>query len=998
MRILAILSICVFVAHNSNAYWQQKVDHKISVTLDDESHILRGYQEMVYTNNSPDTLEYIFMHLYPNAYKHDHTAFAKQKVENGDTKFYFSDKYEKGFIDSLSFTANDLPLNYSKYNDNEDIVFLELVEPILPGKSVTIETPFRVVIPKTFSRLGHIGQSYQITQWYPKPAVYDKDGWHMMPYLDQGEFFYEYGDYDVEMTLPSNYVIASTGDLQTESEKEFRRLRDISKLPSGEAEKSLSKESSSQLKTIQFTQKNVHDFAWFADKQFLISTQDFQKPSGANCTAYSFITPDNLLKYKTSAKALAETAKYLSENVGEYPYNQISIVDGPLYAGGGMEYPNIAIIGTLPDEKTVNIVIAHEAGHNWFQGILGSNERIHPWLDEGVNSFYEAKVVEHLKNNNIPIAKSGQNGIIYMLNGHIHHDQPIEFPSTEYTDANYGGVVYAKAAKALEFLEGYMTPEDFSKGIKQYFNLWNGKHPSPTDFRYAMERNTQKNLDWFFDDLLRRKQPIDLKISKLKKEGDKVRLTVKDKFGATYPVPVYAMKDSDVIMMNWAQNGTVTFDKQEGIDRYVIDKNAWIPEINKRNNTYKTSGLFKRTPPSIGMGTSFLKPGKNKAYLFPAVGFNHYDRTMLGLVFHNIALPNKQFQFALAPLYSFRSKKINGTGVVGYSFYPKGAFYRITPSIRGALFSQDSIKLSLSEPIYNRWYKINPRIRFELAKSSLRSPIERSIELNYFHVGTQDQFNFSTDTITNITTPSVGDYEKRNIIRVNYTHKNNRTFNPFGYNFQYETTQDIAKLSAEGNIKIDYFIPKKALYIRAFAGKFFYLNNETNVFDVEPYFFNTTPTAVNDYAYENTFFGRNEQSGYTSQQVMNREGGFATRTTFLSNPLGRSDDWLVSVNLRSDIPLKYKWLPQLFFNAASFGGAAQTNPSRNTTLFEGGVQINLFSDIVRVNIPLVLSKDFKDYTQSIYTKNRFSRQISFSLSTDKINFLRTQESLTKLVF
>ena len=189
MRFTVLLLLSLLGAQPVFSYWQQKVDHKISVTLDDKNHILRGYQEMRYTNNSPDTLRYIFMHLYPNAYKHDHTAFAKQKVEEGDTKFYYSNKYEKGFIDSLSFTINDLPLSYSKYNNHDDIVFLELLDPLLPGASVKINTPFRVVIPKTFSRLGHIGQSYQITQWYPKPAVYDNDGWHMMPYLDQGEFF-----------------------------------------------------------------------------------------------------------------------------------------------------------------------------------------------------------------------------------------------------------------------------------------------------------------------------------------------------------------------------------------------------------------------------------------------------------------------------------------------------------------------------------------------------------------------------------------------------------------------------------------------------------------------------------------------------------------------------------------------------------------------------------------------------------------------------------------
>ncbi len=977
--------MCVLFTHTANAYWQQKVDHKIRVSLDDKSHILRGYQEMLYTNNSPDTLEYIFMHLYPNAYKHDHTAFAKQKVEDGDTDFYYSNKYEKGFIDSLSFKANDLPLNYSRYNDNDDIVFLELVEPLLPGASINIETPFRVVIPKNVSRLGHIGQSYQITQWYPKPAVYDKDGWHMMPYLDQGEFYYEYGDYDVEVTLPAKYVLASTGDVQYDNENVNLQIG------------STNTDDRKVLKTVKLKQKNVHDFAWFADKNFKVLKEEFKLPSGKKCTAYAYYTPQNKAKYATSAIALAETAKYLSKEVGEYPYNQISIVDGPLYAGGGMEYPNIAIIGSLPDEPTVNIVIVHEAGHNWFQGILGSNERVHPWMDEGVNSFYEAKVVEELRKKKVPIAASGGNGVVYMLNGHIHNDQPIELPSEEYLSSNYGGVVYAKAAKALEYLEGFMSKEDFSNGIKHYFKNWNLKHPSPSDFRESMQRNTQKNIAWFFDDLIKSPNPIDFKIKSVKIEGDKVRIKLKDKFGATsYPVPVYGVKDSQITSMNWVWNGETTLPKEEGV-RYVVDYKNWIPEINKANNTYNPAKFLNGNLPKLGIGSSVLKPGKNKAYLLPAVGFNHYDRTMAGIVLHNLTIPNKQFQFAFSPLYSFRSKYLIGTGFMGYSFYPKKNFYRVTASLHGATFSDDSTSRNLSQAIYPRWYKINPRLVFELPKKNLRSPIERSVTLNYFHTGTQD-FEFTQDPVDSIFRASVGSYEKQNLFRVNYSHKNNRTFNPFSYNFQYETTSDISKLSAEGNIKIDYFIPKKAFYLRAYAGKFFYLNNSSSYFDVEPYFLNVTPTAQNDYAYENVFIGRNERDGWKGQQVMSKEGGFATRTSFLSNPLGQSDDWLVAVNLRSDIPLKYKWLPQVFFNAASFGNASMLNPSGSKMLFEGGVQFNLLSDVLQLKIPLVLSRDFKNYTESVYSTNRFSRQISFSLSTNKIDFLRTQQSLSKLIF
>lgn len=994
MRIFGTILLCVFLSHTSQAYWQQKVDHKIEVTLDDKDHILRGYQEMTYTNNSPDTLRFIFMHLYPNAYKHDHSAFAKQKVESGDTKFYYSKKYDKGFMDSLAFMQGELPLDYSKYNNNEDIIFIELAEPLMPGESTIISTPFRVVIPKTFSRLGHIGQSYQITQWYPKPAVYDDKGWHMMPYLDQGEFFYEYGDYDVEITLPTKYIVASTGDLKSPVQGARTSFNEEWPNKNGSQPAAAFRKS---LVTVQYAQQNVHDFAWFADKRFKVKKEEFKLPSGRKCTAYAYYTPENEKKYKTSAKALAETAKYLSEEVGEYPYNQISIVDGPLYAGGGMEYPNIAIIGKLPDEETVNIVIAHEAGHNWFQGILGSNERIHPWLDEGVNSFYEAKIVEHLKKKEIPVAASGGNAAIYILNGHIHRDQSIELPAVEYTDANYGGVVYAKAAKALAHLEDYIGADDFKKGMNLYFKTWKHKHPAPVDMRSALEKETNKDMRWFFNDLLYSKEPMDYVIKSVSAQGANKMVKVKDKFGSRYPVPIFAMRGDSVLQKNYSQNGEAFFDNLGADVHYKIDQDNLLPEINHANNNYRPKALFKRSSPKLGLGTSVLKPGANKVYLLPAYGFNNYDRNMPGLVIHNIAFPNKKFQFGLAPMFSIPAKRLNGTGIVGYSFYPKKNLYRVTASVQGATFSADSTARNLTEAVYPRWYKVNPRLKFELNKPNARSPIERSIVFNYFHTATQG-FVFTRNPVDSIFRASVGDYEKRNLLRVNYIHKNNRTFNPFSYNFQYETTQDISKLSAEGHLKIDYFMPKKAFYIRAFAGKFFYLNNETSYFDVSPYFLNVTPTAVNDYAYENTFLGRNERDGLQSQQVLDREGGFTTRTTLLADPLGQTDDWLVSVNLRSDIPLKYKFLPQVFFNAASFAEAGNSNPSGNKTLFEGGLQFNLIKEIVKVNIPLVLSKDFKDYTQSIYTKNRFSRQISFSLSTDRLDFLRTQEAVTKLVF
>ncbi|MDP9230549.1 MAG: hypothetical protein M3O67_07745, partial [Bacteroidota bacterium] len=202
-------------------YWQQQVNYTIDVTLNDKENTLDGFERIEYFNNSPDTLKFIWFHVWPNAYKNDKTAYSDQQLENGNTKFYFSKKEDRGYINRLDFKVNNTTAAVLDHPEHIDIVKLILPTPLAPGQKTIIATAFHVKLPYNFSRGGHEGQSYQATQWYPKPAVYDKEGWHPLPYLDQGEFYSEFGNFDVRISLPQNYVVAATGDLQDEEEKQW---------------------------------------------------------------------------------------------------------------------------------------------------------------------------------------------------------------------------------------------------------------------------------------------------------------------------------------------------------------------------------------------------------------------------------------------------------------------------------------------------------------------------------------------------------------------------------------------------------------------------------------------------------------------------------------------------------------------------------------------------------------------------------------------------------
>jgi hypothetical protein len=205
----------------SSKYFQQNVDYKIDVTLNDVDNTLNGFEIINYTNNSPDTLRFIWFHLWPNAYKNDRTALSEQLLQLGRTDFYFSSDEQRGYINRLDFKVDGVTATLEDHPLYIDITKVILPGGLAPGKTIKITTPFHEKIPFNFSRGGHVGNTYQITQWYPKPAVYDIHGWHAFPYLDQGEFYSEFGNFNVQITVPKDYVVAATGELQNEDEQKW---------------------------------------------------------------------------------------------------------------------------------------------------------------------------------------------------------------------------------------------------------------------------------------------------------------------------------------------------------------------------------------------------------------------------------------------------------------------------------------------------------------------------------------------------------------------------------------------------------------------------------------------------------------------------------------------------------------------------------------------------------------------------------------------------------
>ena len=710
-KVLSLLALFgpLFTLAQTQPYFQQQVDHTISVQLDDENHELNAEITTKYTNNSPDGLSEIWMHLWPNAYSSGKTALAKQQYRSGDLFMFYAFAKDLGGIEDLDFLINGQQVSWEYDPENPDIAVIRLNSPLKSGESLEIYTPFKVRIPSgEISRLGHIDQSYQITQWYPKPAVYDRDGWHAMPYLGQGEFYSEYGTFDVYLTLPDNYTVGATGDMpegHVDNDSERARLdvldrntRDYFKLIEGKdelPEPDLTFPTSSvNTKTLHFHQEDVHDFAWFADKRYKVLKDSVELPhSGRSVTTWAMFTPNEEHLWEKSSDYLNKSTYYYSLWNGDYPYNQVTAVDGTISAGGGMEYPNVTVIGESRSDFALNVVIAHEVGHNWFYGILGSNERINAWMDEGLNSFNETrylmeyyegkdlgliadkvpqKLIEKLDLENFDYRWIDE--LSYLFPARLGVDQPLQCHSDTFSSLNYGAIVYKKTAAVFGLMRRYLGDERFDRAMQTYFQDWKFKHPLPSDLQASMENSCGEDLSWFFEGWIKTKEQNNWAVCIAKSSEEGTTVTLKNIGGQTSPAEVALYNDTTLVATTWVKPSTpgtkttVDFPINEST-HVIIDPERYDLDYDRTNNYSKTSGLLRKVEPlQIRMGTRLEDGNKTQIFWMPTSAWNLYNGYMLGITAHNIAIPMRNLEWHCSPLLSFKDGvDIAGISAVSYS-------------------------------------------------------------------------------------------------------------------------------------------------------------------------------------------------------------------------------------------------------------------------------------------------------------------------------------------
>jgi hypothetical protein len=1007
-KLVFILTLIVFSVLQSPAqqdYFQQEVNTVIRVSLDDQTHSLSGNIFIEYTNNSNLALDTIYLHLWANAFQSKSSAFTKQKLRHKDSNFYFTDEKNMGGYDSLQFKIEGVPAKWAFHPKYNDVAYILLEKSLKPEESTTISSGFKLKIPGQFSRLGYEKnpkkdldpfQSYQITQWFPKPAVFDASGWHPMPYLDMGEFYSEFGDYDVTITLPENYMVAATGELLTTSELERiqKRIEYTDDFLTSNRKEIEGISASGKKKTIRFIAENVHDFAWFANKSFLIKEGKITIDQGESIKSQVFFLPDERNTWKQSLEYLERGTRFYIDKVGPYPYSKVAVVQGPLLAGGGMEYPMITIISEGSGGKSLDQVITHEIGHNWFYGILAFNEREYPWMDEGINSYYDHRYSKH----NYPPKESkfwAPRVIRTALDSkleHIYHEfahskalaQPSDLHSNEFTLTNYFLGAYENPARAFTYLEKYLGTALFDSVMQSFYKKWALKHPGPNDLISHFERETGKDLSWFFEGMIGDTRSFDYGIKSVSQKGDSLLLEIENH--TNYPIPFTLTSISnDTMQSTQFIEGFVGIKtlkiSGDGVQVFSVDEFSLYPDVNRNNNRIRTRGVFKKTAPiRFGIMDIIEKPEITQIGWLPSFGWNKSDGWMIGLMLFNHSLPNKSFQYMIHPGNVFSASILNkpyvGQARFSYDWYKN----RTVRNIRASLGLR-SFHLEYQPEKQLRYFKVQPSIEVIFNKFLYNQ--------NYYVL------KFTNDWIgqETFTSESLQEFKYGYFNRLSIERKDSKIMNPLNGKIELETgnfNHFLDNRESYVNLKAELssyfrFAKQKKLDVRIYAAGQLWNSGPKN--DItRPGTLGLIGFANNDYMFDDYFLDRGAQKGQFSKQI-NMSGGGFKNSVRPATELGQSNQFVVALNLKTDLPINVPVLnsikPYFDFGMYRYSSFAEGSDYENKYLYSGGLVFSTFEDVLNLYIPLINSKSINE----IYAEEPgFIQRISFSMKLNLFDF------------
>jgi hypothetical protein len=907
---------------------RQFAQHGISILaeLDPEKKTINIQQEIIFRNTTADTLKSIVLNDWNNAYSSKSTPLAQRFSDEFVRSFHLAREEERGNTSNITVIDNQrLFLSFLRPAGKPDILEVFMREPLAPGQEISLSLTYTVKLPSDrFTRYGYGKDgTFSLKYWYLAPARYENHDFVRYSNSNIDDIANSTADYKISFNIPKNLEI--TSDLNIDSDT-----------------------GNSKFRNVKLSGSNRTDFTFFIEPK---------------STFYSFrndlVDVQNGLKDSRvgdirKAVIVDRIVNYVNENIGKYPHQKIVVSQtdyerNPFY--GLNQLPSF--ISPFPDEFIYEIKFLKTYINNYLKYSLKLDPRKDNWIYDGIQIYIMMKYIdEHypdskmmgslssmklLKGFNLTnLSFNGQYSYFYMLMARKNIDQPIGDPKDTFIKFNEQIAGKYRAGLSFRYLDDYLGNNIVQNSIGTFYSTNTQRQTSGEEFQNLLKANSPKKIDWFFTTVIHSRDIIDYKFDDVIRGKDSVTFTIKNRTGTTVPIPLYGVtRQGDVVFKEWLENistdSTFTRSKQNA-DKLVLNYRNEVPEYNQRNNWSSLKDfVITNRPIKFNFMKDLEDPVYNQVLYVPTLTYNLYDGLSPGIRFHNKTILDKPFTIDANPAYSTNTKSLTGSMLLAFNQSNReGSLYNMRYSISGNYFhyAPDAA-----------YFRLNPLVQFRFRPENFRSNQGQMISVREVIVH-RDKSNFITDN----------NNQNYAVFDAKYVNSKSEATNHFNIMGDLQFAGKFGKAIAEFEYR-KLFENNRQIDIRLYAGTFLY--NRTN-----SDFFSFALDRPTDYLFDYNYYGRSEDEGLYSQQLVVAEGGFKSK---LDTPY--ANQWITTLNTGVNV---WNWI-ELYADA----GLIKNRNADAKFLYDSGVRLNLVTDYFELYFPVYSSNGWEIGQKNYGEKIRF---------------------------
>ena len=909
--------------------FQAKAQHAINIdaTLNPSQKTLSIKQQITYKNTSNDTLKEIYLFDWANSFSSKTTPLGKRFSENYESAFHFEKDKDRGSttIEKI-YTNSGIPLQWQR-GDAADILRIIPEKPLLPGDSYTVNLEYTLKIPDDkFTRYGvDKFNDYKLRYWYIAPAVYDGE-WQVYSNKNTDDLFLGPSQFSVALHLPDNYIVISDFDLISET-------------------------ISGKIKTTTLFGKDRNNAVLYLEK-----SPNFETIETDNLKIVTNLQ-NSKLNPPVQALMIDRVVQFLNKKLGPYPFDKMVISEtdyktNPVY--GLNQLPSF--ISPFPDGFEYDMQQLKTITRHYINNTLVLNSRNDYWLQDAlqiylmmeyVDTYYpKMKIIGNLSNwfvirwaHAADLEFNDQYPILYLNMARSNLNQSLTTPKDSLLKFNMNIANAYYGASGLRYLGDYLGDDILNKSIREFYAENKLKPIKSADFEAFLSERTTLPINWFFEDFADTRNTIDFKIKKVKKQGDSLEVFIQNNRKSELPVSLYGLNKDEIVYKTWTKPidsvSSITI-PSENIRKLALNYEGRMPEYNRRNNFKAVTGLLDK-PVQFRLFQDVEDPNYTQFFFMPIFEYNLYDGVSAGLRLYNKTVLPKAVHYSLEPQFGFRSKTLVGRASVSYTQrVEQGKLYAMRYGFSGNYYSYDR----------GLFYKrFTPYITFAFRNDDLRNNEKQFINLRNINVYQDEDPNNPKQE------------PNYSVFNMQYVYSNPNLINYFRGVADYEISSKFSKLS----MNLEYrklFLSNRQLNLRFFAGAFLFNDTREN-----EDFFSFALDRPNDYLFDYNYYGRSEDSGLFSQQLIIAEGGFKSQL----EP-AYANSWIVTTNASTNI---WKWI-------YAYGDVGLVhNKARGTNaVFDSGIRLSLVADYFELYFPVYSSLGFEPSLPNYDEKVRFIVTIS----------------------